>query len=488
MRLFTGGIITETNTFAPWPTGRRGFSEIGPFHGDATTRGRDDETGILASLWQQLATRDGHEFIEGLFAHAQPSGPTLQSIYEEYRECLLADLRRRMPVDVALFFLHGAMVATACDDCEGDILSRARAIAGPEAKIGALLDPHCHLTPQMIAAADAIVLMKEYPHTDYPERGHELYAICTRAAQRQSRPVMHLFDCRMVGFYPTTTEPMAGLVRRMHEAERRAGVLSVSFGHGFPWGDTPETGSKVLAIADGDASLAESVAAEIGHAIYDRREALLPRYPDIPTALARARDHDGVVVLADTADNAGGGAPSDNVSLLRAMLQAGVRQAAYGCIWDPMTVHACAEAGIGARLPLRLGGKCGLASGEPLDVIATVRSIVPDHSQQGLGPGRCRMGDSVWLEIGGLDVVVMSVRTQTFSPDAFTGLGIDLSSKRLIAVKSSWHFQANFGPLADELIAVATPGAIQMNFAAIDYRKKRDQAFFPRVPDPLGRG
>src|SRR5581483_8497059 len=155
---------------------------------------------------------------------------------------------------------------------------------------------------------------------------------------------------------------------------------------------------------------------------------------------------------------------------------------------DPITVRACAEAGVGATLPLRIGGKCGPASGDPLDVVATVKGFVTDHSQQDLGPGRCPMGDSVWLEIGGIDVVVMSTRTQTFSPDAFTGLGIDLGPKRVIAVKSSWHFQANFAPLADELIPIATPGAIQMDFAAIDYRKKRDLAFFPRVADPLRRG
>lgn len=488
MRLFAAGLVTETNTFAPWPTGRRGFSETGPFRGDVATRGRDEEMGQVCALWKALAQRDGHEFIEGLFAHAQPSGPTVQSVYEEYRDEILAELRARTPIQVALFLLHGAMVSGACDDCEGDILARARAILGPQARIGAILDPHCHLTPQMVAAADAIVLVKEYPHVDYPERGRELYDLCTRAATSQCHPVMHLFDCRMVGLYPTTTEPMAGLVRRMKEAEKRPGVLSVGFGHGFPWGDTPETGSKVLTITDGDARLAESVATEIGHAIYDLRESLLPRYPDIATALERARRADGLAVLADTADNSGGGAPSDNVSLLRAMLEAGVCQAAYGSIWDPVTVSACAEAGLGAKLPLRLGGKCGPASGDPMDVTATVRAFVPGHSQQGLGHARCPMGDAVWLEVGGIDVVVMSMRTQTFSPDAFTGLGIDLASKRMVAVKSTRHFQANFAPLAEELIPVATPGAIQMDFAAIHYRKKRDQRFYPRIADPLGRG
>jgi microcystin degradation protein MlrC len=98
------------------------------------------------------------------------------------------------------------------------------------------------------------------------------------------------------------------------------------------------------------------------------------------------------------------------------------------------------------------------------------------------------MGDSVWIETSGIDVVLISTRTQVFAPDAFTGLGIDLSSKRLIALKSSWHFQAHFAGLADRIVAVSTPGALQMDFAGIDYRRKRDLEYFPRVPDPLGLG
>jgi microcystin degradation protein MlrC len=170
------------------------------------------------------------------------------------------------------------------------------------------------------------------------------------------------------------------------------------------------------------------------------------------------------------------------------MIESGVRDAAFGCIWDPIAVQACAEAGVGATLPLRIGGKCGPASGEPIDLIATVKAFRAHHDQQGLGTARCQMGDSVWIETGGIDVVLMSTRTQTFAPDAFTGLGIDLKNKRVIAVKSSWHFQALFGPVADQIVPVSTPGAIQMDFAGIDYRKKRDRDFFPRARDPLGRG
>ena len=491
MRIYVAGLITETNTYSPRPTGRMAFEEYGLGRAHAKASPPDAETSMMAKLWNDLADRDGHAYEEGIFAHAQPAGPTVQAVYEDYRDQILADIEGKGPFDAVLLFLHGAMVATGCDDCEGDLIARIRERIGPTASIGALLDPHCHLTTRMVEQATAIVLAKEYPHTDYVDRGTELYEICLGAVQGRCEPTPVLFDCRMVGWYPTTIEPMRGLVARMRAAESREGVLSVSFAHGFPWGDTPETGSRVLAIADGDTRLASRIAMEVGLDIYGIREQLLPRFPGIEEALDAAAQCTGRAVLADTADNAGGGAPGDSVALLDAMLRRKVKDAAFGAIWDPMVAQVCAEGGVGARIPLRLGGKCGLASGAPIDVIATVRAVKPEHEQGGLGPTRVAMGLSAWIEVEGaggghVDVVVNSQRTQVFTPDAFTGLGINLDSKRLVAVKSSWHFQAGFAPIADLLLPVATPGAIQMDFTAIEYRKKRDLEFFPRTPDPLG--
>jgi len=433
-----------------------------------------------------MAKRDGHQVVESLLAFAQPAGPTVQSVYEAYRDEILRDAASHGPFDMVLLFLHGAMVSAECDDCEGDLIARIRAIVGPRAAIGAVLDLHCHLTAQMVEASDAIITVKEYPHIDFLERSAELYEICEKTAKGQYRPTSALFDCRMVGFYPTTTEPMKSLVDRFRVVETRAGVLSVSFAHGFPWGDTPDTGSRMLAITDNDPALAASVARELGMEIYAAREALLPRFAGIEAALDQARQSNGLAVLADTADNAGGGAPSDNLALLEAMLDRKVERAAFGAVWDPICAQVCADAGVGARLSLRLGGKCGPASGAPLDLTVTVRAVHHDFHQGSLGGSRVPMGLCAWVEIGGVDVVINSIRTQVFSPDAFTGLGIDLTGKRIVALKSSWHFQAAFGPIADAIIPVATPGAIQMDFAAIDYRKKRDQEFFPRVRDPLG--
>lgn len=482
MRIFAAGLQTETNTFAPWPTG---LSDFHVLRGASTLAGGDLNAAV-ARLFRNLANADGHEFAEGLFAFAQPSGPTVHAAYEALRDEILDAIKAQGPFDVVLLFLHGAMVSTECLDCEGDILGRIRRITGPSCVIGVELDLHCHITDAMVNAANAIVLMKHYPHNDVLDRARELYTICERAAAGAVRPRTAVFDCRMVGFFPTTEEPMAGIVARMKALERHNRVLSVSFAHGFPWGDTPDTGAKVLVISDDDSDVAERLARELGNDIISQREALVARYPTIEQALDTAEATKGCVVLADVADNAGGGAPSDNVSLLRALLDRGVRDAATGCYWDPIAARVCANAGVGARISLRLGGKCGPASGDPLDLTVTVRAIREAFEQPSLSGSVQPMGRSVWVESAGIDIVIMSIRSQVFAPEAFTGLGIALRGKRLIAVKSSQHFYDAFAPLANRIIHVATPGALQMDFASIPYQRKRDLAYFPRVADAFG--
>jgi microcystin degradation protein MlrC len=484
LKVFVAGLQSETNTFAPWPTGARAFEEGGVRRGPDVLQGQASDH-VTAQLWRDMCVRDGHELTCGLFAWAQPSGPIVQSVYESMRDEILSALSAQGPFDIVLLFLHGAMVSAECDDCEADLVSRVRKVVGDAAAIGVELDPHCHLTQALVDVADAVILMKHYPHDDYLERAVELYDLCLATARGEVRPTSAIFDCRMVGFYPTTQEPMISLVERLGAVEAEPGVLSVSFAHGFPWGDTPDTGSRVLVVTDADPALAAQLSERIGMEIYAARDALLPRFPSVAEALDDAMATPGLVVVADTADNAGGGAPGDNTSLLKAMLDHGIGSAVFGAIWDPIAAIACADAGVGARLKLRIGGKSGLSSAQPLDVDATVRAVREDHDQAGLGKSRSAMGLSVWIEVGGIDVVLNSIRTQVFAPDAFTGLGIDLSAKKVVAVKSSQHFQAGFAPIASKVIRAATPGAIQMDFANLPYLKKRDLNFYPRVHDPL---
>jgi microcystin degradation protein MlrC len=488
VKVFIACLGTETNTFSNMPTGHQTFAETMLHHGDATVR----DSGLFSvplKVWRKNTEDRQGQVVESLAAFAQPGGVTVRCVYEGFRDEILGDLRRARSVDVVLLGLHGAMVAEGYDDCEGDLVAEVRAIVGPEVTVGVELDLHCSLTEKILTNADAVVIFKEYPHIDVAERAQELFDICLGAARGETKPVMAVHDLRMVSMWRTPVEPAASIVRTMQEAERTDGVLSVSLAHGFPWGDVPEASAKVLVVADGDGAKARAVAAEVGAKVWELREETHPRGLSIDAALdaAVAAPH-GPVVLADIGDNAGGGAPSDSTFVLHRVLERGVENVLNGIYWDPVAVRFCMEAGEGAEFDLRIGGKVGVDSGDPVDLRIRVERIVRD-AKQTFGQGRVNMGDSVWVSAApgaakNLDLVLSSVRMQTFHPDAFTQFGIDVAAKKIVVVKSTQHFYAGFAPVAKEIIYVAGPGAMSMNFEALNFRKFTDP-YWPKVADPF---
>ena len=339
------------------------------------------------------------------------------------RDELLAALQAALPVDVVAYSLHGAMIAEGYDDCEGDLLARTRALVGPDVAVGALLDLHCHLSAAMIENADVIVTFKEYPHIDFVERGEELVELLARTARREIRPHMAVHDCRMIDLFHTTQEPMRGFVADMQAREGHDGVLSLSAAHGFPWGDAADMGTKMLVVTDGKPELGARLAAEFGERLF----AMRGRAQKQPLSIADALDHAGrangaPVVIADTADNAGGGAPSDSTFVLQAALERGLQDVAIGPLWDPIAAGAAMDAGEGATLDLRIGGKMGPTSGQPLDLRVKVGRTCR-NAMQSYGPSHEPLGDCVGVSVNGVAIVLNTLRTQAFGPELFTNVG-----------------------------------------------------------------
>lgn len=488
MRIFAAMLATETNTFAVVPTGRADFEVYGVYRGDASRKAADGFCGAQLGQLQRLAAADGHEVIESLAAFAQPAGPTLQNVYEDFRGQILEDLRAALPVDAVQLYLHGAMVAEGYDDCEGDLIRHVRQIVGAKVHIGAELDLHCHFTERMRSNADAIICFKEYPHTDILDRARELYRIAVDHAGGTIKPVTAVHDPRMVGLWPTTSEPMRSFVQRMKDLEGRDGVLSVSLGHGFPMGDVADSGARFWVITDGDAAKAQALARQLGQEFWDLRDACSTPRGSVAQALDRAsRNTRHPVVLADTGDNAGGGAMGDSTFVLRALLDAGIGNAALALYWDLGAVHLCRSAGVGATLDLRVGGKCGPLSGDPVDLRVVVRAIREHHTQAGLGSLH-PLGTVVRVEAAnGIDLLLSTIRSQVFVPELFTDLGIELTKKQIVVVKSNQHFHQGFAPIAAEIVYLPTPGSSSTDFANMPYRV-RSLNYWPRVEDPFAVG
>ncbi len=473
MKIFTALVGTETNTFSPFVTGWQTFEDTYLIRG-GNFGDRPPAHALPLVLWRDRAKALGWTVDESVAAFAMPSGITLRSVYESLREEVLRDLRAAMPVDAVFLNMHGAMVAEGYDDCEGDLASHVRAIVGPDVPIGVELDLHCHVSQNLIDATNAVVLYKEYPHIDIGERADELFTIIADTLAGKVKPHMTLHDCGMIGVFHTSRDPMKSYVAHMKALEGKDGVLSVSLTHSFPWGDVPDLGVRTLVITDNKPELGAKVAADLAERIWAIRKEAQPPYLSMDEALDRAVAHPtGPVVLADVSDNAGGGAPNDSTFLLHRILERGISNAAIGCIWDPIAVSLAMEAGEGTTFDIRVGGKMGPMSGPPADLTVRVGKIARGATQR-FGEGVGKLGDAVALHgPNGVDVVVISHRTQTFSPEVFSNTGIDPTSKQILVVKSMQHFYAGFAPIAAEILYVASPGALVPDFKQLPYRKAR---------------
>jgi microcystin degradation protein MlrC len=479
MRVFLASLSTETNCSSPFPTGLSAFEENG-ISRHASIKKDSYEGEVLAAIRGE-AEGLGYEVIESITAFAQPGGRVVKSAYEKLRDTILYDLRGAGHVDLIFLLLHGAMVAVGYDDCELDIVEKVKDIA-PNAIVGVELDLHCHLSSGLVRKADVVVTYKEYPHVDGSERARELFDLCRRKRVGEIHPIAALIDTRMIGFYPTFDRPMRQIVDRAIEIERNCEALSVSIAHGFPWADVADAGTRVLVYTDGDRRAAGDRALELADALYGHRAQLLPCYPGLEESLDRASSLQGRVVLGDHSDNPGGGAPGDSTFFLQAILDRGIPNVAIGCIFDPGVARMAADAGVGASLDVRLGGKVSSNSGQPIDLQVEVAGIASNHGQQCF-EGRVAAGLTVWLKYGTINILVNDLRTQVYGTDLFTGIGVELRECRLIVVKSSSHFEYAFQSVADHMWRVSSPGALNLDLANFEFTK-RDMDFFPRVPDP----
>lgn len=476
LRFFVAALAHETNTFSPIPSTLRSFSE-GLLHrpGQTATEVRANEfCGYGDTL--RIAHERGIEVVAGTCAWAQPSGPLSRSAYESLRDEILAQLRAAGKVDAVLLTLHGAMVADGYADCEGDLLARVREMVGPDTPIGAILDLHGNVSQAMVDSGAVLIACKEYPHTDYLERTREMHAILSSAVRSRCMPRTVMQRVPMVALWGTTIGPMYDFVREIESHEGCDGILSVSAMHGFAWSDTSFTGASILVVHEGESSAVASRAVALAKSLASRflnlRTQGIATRPPVAAALDEALSKvsgGGLVVVADGSDNAGGGAASDSTYLLRGLLERQVGNAALGMIWDPQAVILARDAGVGARLQMRIGGKVGPMSGDPIDAEVEVLSIREDACQPSLG-GPEPLGLSVAVRIEGVDVVLNSIRQQVFAPECFTGLGIDLAKKSLVVVKSTQHFRALFDPISSATVYCGAPGTLNFDLSSLPYK------------------
>jgi microcystin degradation protein MlrC len=485
MRIVTGGIAQETNTFQWEPTTLTDFQK----GSSRIERGQQildlAHTNLIYGGIVSEAQAQGVELIATTYGHAVPGGRVSREAFETMRDEILAGIRAALPVDGVIMGIHGAMALEHNDDGEGPLITAVRELVGPDVPIVAPLDLHTNLSDEMMAETNAFIGYKEYPHIDMRETGQAAMQLLIRTIRGEVTPVMAHVRVPLIApnqsMVTTWQSALKKVIDRAVEIESEPGVLSATVLGGFPFSDVPFTGVATIVVADGDKDLAQRFANELAQMCWDLREEFTIHPTPVADAIAEAMagEPGSVYVLADISDSGASGTAGDGTAILKGLLEANARSAAVAQIMDREAVDACIAAGVGAAVTLTVGGKHDGLHGEPVEVTGMVRLIHEGRFPMGgvMGSGTtASRGKTVVLEIngpGGIELQLTDLRGHPNDLNFFRAFGIEPTERRILVLNSAAHFRAAFEPIATKVIEVDAPGISSPRLDTFDYKALR---------------
>ena len=490
MRIVTGGVLHETSTFAAGTTTLRDFEAgKGVLRGAAMLdifRGAN----LCGGGFLDGAKKHGFDLVPLLWTFATPSALIERASYDALKDEFLAGLRRERErgMDGVLLDLHGAMVVEGIEDADADFLAAVRQTIGEGTPVMVTTDLHSNHSAARIAACDAIIGYDTFPHVDMSERGREAADLIVRTIRGEIQPVSAIRKIPLIWSAErqvTAHPPMDELMQRVFDLERRPCILAVTLATGFPWADVPNMGPSVIVIADRDRALAQESADELGDWIWARRE----RWYVTPLTLQEGLNEGQMtgrypVILADMADNTGGGAPGDSTAVLRTFVEQDLDGALLLYLVDAEAARQAHTAGIGTRLSMEIGGKSDPRQGPPVQLDVEVVAL-SDGCFRYDGPMYSgtdgNLGASAWLRHRGVNVVVVSVRMQPLDQAFARSLGIDCAAMKIIAVKSAAHFRSGFERLGGPIFNINAPAMHSHDYTQLTYNRRA-----PMYPIELG--
>jgi microcystin degradation protein MlrC len=485
MRFAVGALLFEGNTFSPVVARRADFAAK-YLHEDAAMLDALRGTGTEIGGAIDEAAAGGDVLVPLIATHGGAGGRVATETTREFVSALLARIAALPPVDGIYLALHGAFVSQDSLDVEGEILRAVRALR-PGVPVAVSCDLHAHVTDAMLANCDVLTGYRHYPHDDTHETGRRALAMLRETAAGRLKPVM--VRCRLPLIVPAQKQrtrgdgPMAEL-RALAEELTAGPIRDIAHFCVQPWIDAPGLGFTTVVTANDDAAAAQTIAARVATAMWDRRRRFLieTRAPD--DAIARGLATEGLVVLADAADCVGGGASGDSAAALQALLAHAPGSPAAIHLADDVAAAAALAAGPGARIGIGLGNRRDPAYGAPLQVEAEILRPAPASFVYagGLMRGvRAETGPSAVLRVGAVDVLVTSNACYEYGDEAFAAAGIDARARKFVVVKNPMNYQQTYAGAAAMFI-LDTPGPTTPNLAGLDFRAV-ERPLFPLDPD-----
>jgi microcystin degradation protein MlrC len=518
MKIFIAGYQHETNTFAPtladwaafnaghtFPAYRRGAKLVETFK----------DINIPVGGFIQAALAKSWELVPSVWAGATPSSYVTTEAFERISGDICEDLREAVKrgIDAVYLDLHGAAVAQNADDSEGELIARIRAIVGEAVPIVGSLDLHANVTKRMLETADALVSYRTYPHVDMADTGRLAAKLLERRMALGKKEKLHYQ--RFAYMIPlnaqsTWMQPAKRLYDELIASDAANDVV-LSFCMGFPAADFAECAPMVWGYGDKAETAVNALYASASPP-KQWDPGVLPVAQAVALAIERAAQSDKPIVIADTQDNPGAGGDSNTTGVLHELLRQGAgkrfpNRVALGMLFDPSAadqIHSLEEKqsiadmestkfAIKKRvIELALGKAVptftGQLSDPPVQGSFTMEQIsdgVCTYKGPMMTGVTAHLGKSCALNIEGIRVAVVSGKAQLLDRELLRMVGINAEQMKIIVVKSSNHFRADFTPLvADpvrDVIVAKAAGPMAADAGDLPW-KKLHPSISPRLP------
>ncbi len=476
-RIAVLGFLLESNAFAPVTT-RADYEKrcllVGPEISAELAAPNPRLPSEVNAFCQQMEKLrpDAWELVPILVGDAEPGGPVERGFFDWVVSEVETRLKAAGPLDGVYIVSHGAMRAEHEMDPDGLLYGRVREIIGPDVPLLATLDLHTNISQAMADHADVLIAYLTNPHVDQRERASEAARAMNEMFEGM-RPQTAFVKVPIAApsvTLLTATGPYADIINEGQKAQEASNgaILNVSVAAGFIYSDSPKCGMTVVVTAREDMSAARKLAGALSRKLWADHERYQKALTPIPEAAAMAVEcgKDPSVpakIIADVADNPGGGGTGTTTYMLKALVEAQAEGVVIGIMIDAALAADAHAAGEGAEFTARFNQKPKTDFEEPFEAKAKVLKLTDGSfvGRRGILRGRAlSVGPAALIEIGGIRVALGTFRKQLSDPAMLEMFGIDIATVRTLVVKSRGHFRAGFDEYfpPEQIFEVDCPG------------------------------
>ncbi|WP_105415562.1 M81 family metallopeptidase [Neorhizobium sp. T25_27] len=471
MRIAVGGIHIECSTYNPVLNEEKDFRVV---------RGEE----LTAAPYFAFLKDYDAEFLPTIHCRAIAGGPVSRSAYERFKAEFLDRLKPMLPLDGLYLAMHGAMYVQGMEDAEGDWITAARDLVGPDCTISASYDLHGNVSQRIIDALDMYSTYRTAPHIDVEETMRRSVKMLVESLKTGVKPVLLWAPIPVVlpgERTSTVDEPAKSLYEMMPEIDAIDGVWDASLMVGYVWADEPR--ATAAAIMTGtDRAVLEREAKRVAQAYWDAREKFVfgCETGSIEECVDKAiAAKTAPVVLAESGDNPTGGGVGDRAEVLADLIAKKATGVIFAGIADKAATEACYAAGVGAELDVSIGASLDTIGSQPVKAKVKVQFLY-DTTE---------LADrQAVVTIGGIELVLSAKRRPYHYIADFTRLGLDPNGAKIIVVKSG-YLSPELAPIANPNLMALSPGVVDQFVERLERHHKlrptypfdKDFAYEPQV-------